>query len=307
MASRHLILELLLVLFELYPPSALPFVGGGASQAISYGHARTLSAPWEASTSMAVTSNLIRLPAPHMSLFSFIKSLLLTPAPPPAEQTSPTIEPHEFIENLHLPRIYKAYLEELSNVCRDYFWVFCHGKNTIWALDQVDEGMVQQPRAPGGMTGGVEFEAMTYMTSHFKFLNALAEAAESQRLPPNDSHSSVRFHTDMFLSGIERIIVMARKASTAYYPTLHLELARYVAAASRSGFELPWATSRLIGAPPPNMCKQIPTLVGRPSRPQTPSNVRSGSASVPSSPTKRSTTPAAHPMPGARKVTPMFG
>lgn len=88
-ASRHLILELLLVLFELYPPSALPFVGGGASQAISYGHARTLSAPWEASTSMAVTSNLIRLPAPHMSLFSFIKSLLLTPAPPPAEQTSP--------------------------------------------------------------------------------------------------------------------------------------------------------------------------------------------------------------------------
>ena len=68
-------------------------------------------------------------------------------------------------EGLHIPRIYKTYLQELSDVCRDYFWVFCHPNNMIWELDQTDEAKVEKPRAPGGMTGGVEFEAMSYMVS----------------------------------------------------------------------------------------------------------------------------------------------
>jgi hypothetical protein len=73
------------------------------------------------------------------------------------------VNPHEFIESLHVPRIYKTYLQELSDVCRDYFWVFCHPGNTVWNLPDVDEGRVERPRAPGGMTGGVEFEAMGYL------------------------------------------------------------------------------------------------------------------------------------------------
>lgn len=70
---------------------------------------------------------------------------------------------HTFIEDLHVPRIYKTYLQELNDLCRDYFWVFCHPNNTVWNLDETDEGKVERPRAPGGMTGGVEFEAMGYM------------------------------------------------------------------------------------------------------------------------------------------------
>ena len=66
-------------------------------------------------------------------------------------------------ENIHRPRIYKTYLQELSDVCRDFFWVFCHPGNTVWVLEEVDEGRVERPRAPGGMTGGVEFEAMGYL------------------------------------------------------------------------------------------------------------------------------------------------
>lgn len=50
-------------------------------------------------------------------------------------------------------------------VCRDYFWVFCHPNNTIWVLKETDEVRVEKPRAPGGMTGGVEFEAMSYFVS----------------------------------------------------------------------------------------------------------------------------------------------
>lgn len=64
---------------------------------------------------------------------------------------------------LHTPRIYKTYLGELGDVCRDYFWVFCHPNNTVWELGSVDEKKVEAPVAPGGMTGGVEFEAMAYL------------------------------------------------------------------------------------------------------------------------------------------------
>jgi hypothetical protein len=38
----------------------------------------------------------------------------------------------------------------------------CHASNTLWAVDEVDQGLVERPVAPGGATGGVEFEAMNY-------------------------------------------------------------------------------------------------------------------------------------------------
>ena len=106
---------------------------------------------------------MISFPPPHRNQFSFLRSLLLTKAPPPAEPPASNVSPHEFIESLHIPRIFKTYLQELSDVCRDYFWVFCHPSNTIWNLDDTDERRVEKPRAPGGMTGGVEFEAMSYL------------------------------------------------------------------------------------------------------------------------------------------------
>ena len=157
--TRQLIVELLSGLFELYPSSSLPATGNGRP-----------STPrreiWETLSSSLGSSKLITLPAPHKSIFSLIRSLLLTPAPPTAEAADATsVEPHEFIENLHRPRVYKTYLQELSDVCRDYFWVFCHPNNTIWLLSETDEGKVEKPRAPGGMTGGVEFEAMNYFVS----------------------------------------------------------------------------------------------------------------------------------------------
>ena len=51
------------------------------------------------------------------------------------------------------------------------------------------------------------------------------------------------------------LLQVARKASTAYYPTLHLELSRYIMLVARSRFEIPWTVSRLIGPPPTAMCK----------------------------------------------------
>ena len=41
----------------------------------------------------------------------------------------------------------------------------CHANNTLWAVGEVDERLVEKPVAPGGATGGVEFEAMNYAVS----------------------------------------------------------------------------------------------------------------------------------------------
>lgn len=179
-ATRQLIVDLLLILFELYP-SALP----------SQNSPQPRREIWDDNQ----RSNVVILPAPHKTFFSLIRALLLTPAPPPAESPAAPVSPHAFIEELHKPRIYKTYLQELSDVCRDYFWVFCHPNNTIWILSETDENRVEKPRAPGGMTGGVEFEAVGYFvsvrctsclkyllkgmqTTHLRLINAIAKVAE---------------------------------------------------------------------------------------------------------------------------------
>ncbi|KAF8150869.1 armadillo-type protein [Crassisporium funariophilum] len=290
-ATRQLIVELLLLLFDLYPPSSLPSAsirsGAGGSSLLA-GNSRPREA-WESQTSL-VTSNLVTLPAPHKNLFSLVRALLLTPAPPASESPAAPISPHAFIESLHTPRIYKTYLKELSEVCRDYFWVFCHPHNTIWVLSETNESSVEKPRAPGGMTGGVEFEAMAYFTTQLKLVNAIAKCVEGMNMPREHELSAHRFHTDLFLSGLERVVLISRKASTTYYPNLHLELARYIAYAMRSGYELPYTVDRLVGMPPDVHAKNPKPAAG--SGRSTPREVRT--------PTKRS--PA---LPSPMKVEPM--
>ncbi|KAF7965950.1 hypothetical protein HWV62_40752 [Athelia sp. TMB] len=237
-ACRQLIVELLLVLFDLYP--SVP------AQGRSNGSSSSRGTP---------ASSTPALPAPHDTFYSLIRALILTPAPAATESPAAPVSPHAFISSLHTPRIYKTYLQELSDICRDYFWVFCHPNNTLWNLHDVDEGKVEKPRAPGGMTGGVEFEAMAYMTTHMKLVNAISRAAADLNLPKEYEHSAYRFHQDLFASGIERILLIARKASTAYYPTLHLELSRYLQFVAHARLELPWTLSRLMGPPPTAMCK----------------------------------------------------
>ncbi|CAK5268292.1 unnamed protein product [Mycena citricolor] len=280
-STRQIIVDLLLVLFELYPNSSLPAMGGRGTPRRE---------AWETPSTVLPSSSLITLPAPHKTLFSLFHALLLTPAPPPAECPATPISPHEFIESLHQPRIYKTYLQELSDVCRDYFWVFCHPSNTIWILSETDEARVEKPRAPGGMTGGVEFEAMGYFTTHLKLINATSKSVAELNMPKEHEHSAFRFHQDLFLSGFERIILISRKASATYYPTLHLELARYVAHCARAGYELPWPVSRLVGLPPAGLVKP---KAGSSSGRSTP---------APSSPTKRSGAPA---LPSPRRVEPL--
>lgn len=120
------------------------------------------------------------------------------------------------------------------------------------------------------------------------------------------------------------MLQIARKASTTYYPTLHLEIARYVSAAGRSGLEIPWSLSRIVGQPPAGMRKlhvaPPPPMHASRSNPTTPTKQRSG-AYLPhpvypvhpmAYPARASQTALAAggeqrpAVPGSRKVTPMF-
>ncbi|KAF8525961.1 armadillo-type protein [Hysterangium stoloniferum] len=285
LCTRQLIVDLLLILFEIYPSTSST---GQSARLRREAFEQSAAQAFSPTSTPAIFQDA--LPAPHNTLYSLVRALLLTPAPPPSESPSIPISPHAFIASLHTPRIFKSYLQELSDICRDYFWVFCHPQNCIWNLEQTDEVKVERPRAPGGMTGGVEFEAMNYLTSHFQLINALGKVAQELNLPPENEHSAHRFHVDLFASGIERIILTTRKASTTYYSTLHLEISRYVALAYRARFDVPWTVSRVLGMPPSHLCK--PGVVSRNGSPRgSPNKSRSSNANPPTIPTPKKVDP----------------
>ena len=72
--------------------------------------------------------------------------------------------------------------------------------------------------------------------------------------------SELSWYADSLLSKLIclHLSKISRKASAAYYPTLHLELSRYIQWAALAKFELPWTVSRLIGPPPTALCKPKP-------------------------------------------------
>lgn len=163
--------------------------------------------------------------------------------------------------------------------------VMCHASNTLWALEQVDESLVEKPVAPGGATGGVEFEAMNYVVSLSIGLNncLLKSSVDYPFQAPErlcrtagkggyGQGEAITLRFDGLWYGqnpcgelcqsVERQRELTnrqtfRKASTTYYPCVHLQLARYVRLlqeASPSG-RLPYLISKMVGPPPEEVAK----------------------------------------------------
>ncbi|WVR07273.1 hypothetical protein IAU60_004314 [Kwoniella sp. DSM 27419] len=243
LASRQIILELWLFLFDLFPPSlSSPSQSGSAD--------RPTSVRFDSKASAGVTSSLA---AGQVDIVKHIRGLLVPDLP------DPTKDQHAFVTQAHRPRVFKAWVGELSDICRDYFWIMCHASNHLWNLDEVDESSVERPVAPGGATGGVEFEAMNYVTMHFKLLNTLCRYQAVR-----DREKAVQLHQELMSSGMDRILVTLRKASTTYYPTLHLELARYVALLRSAGEDgkLPYLIGKMVGPPPEHLTRFSPDMSG---------------------------------------------
>lgn len=65
-----------------------------------------------------------------------------------------------FMRQFVVEKPLKLWMNELVGVLSDYFWIFCHSGNKIWRFEAINEEELAQPKVPGGMTGGVEYEAM---------------------------------------------------------------------------------------------------------------------------------------------------
>lgn len=78
---------------------------------------------------------------------------------------------------------------------------FCHGTNSFWVLEQVDESRLEAPKVPGGQTAGIEYIAMECATAHLRLVNALARSAASTR----DERA---LHAQLFASGFERALLV---------------------------------------------------------------------------------------------------
>ena len=55
-------------------------------------------------------------PTPPIDVCEVVRGLLLPDIPDPMK------EQHSFITQSHRPRVFKAWIAELSDLCRDYFW-----------------------------------------------------------------------------------------------------------------------------------------------------------------------------------------
>ncbi|SJX61006.1 uncharacterized protein SRS1_12194 [Sporisorium reilianum f. sp. reilianum] len=200
----------------------------------------------------------------HSSL-NYLLALLHNPADPARDSVV------DFIKQTHTLRPFKTYVLEVSCVCRDYFWIFCHSQNLFWRFDELHDRIdaIRGPKVPSGMTGGVEFEAMAYVTAHLRLVNAIASVLVQTKPHqlPRPAMSALEFHESLFASGVERVLATLRRASQRHYPTTHLEVARYMCLARQAGYALPYHLtdwiegSRLECAPllPPLQLPPIPT------------------------------------------------
>ncbi|KAL9936837.1 hypothetical protein V8E36_004072 [Tilletia maclaganii] len=170
------------------------------------------------------------------SILALVLALLSNPRTPSSEAML------DFISASHTPRPFKTYLAEVSGVCRDYFWIFCHSQNRYWDLGGVNVADVESPKVPGGATGSVEFEAMGYLTCHLRLLNMVGSSLVERHAYGGlaDGHSAAyEFYSELFASGMERILAVLRKSSQVYYQPTHLELARFFHLSARAGFGIP--------------------------------------------------------------------
>ena len=98
--------------------------------------------------------HLNRSPLPAGSVLQVIRRIMTGPADEKVDATLP------FMRQFVVEKPLKLWMNELVGVLSDYFWIFCHSGNKIWRFEDINEEELAQPKVPGGMTGGVEYEAM---------------------------------------------------------------------------------------------------------------------------------------------------
>ncbi|TIA98696.1 hypothetical protein E3P89_02456 [Wallemia ichthyophaga] len=251
--TRQLMMELISLIFEIFGEKS------SSDQLIKSPTTQSYLSNVNGSTDSAQIQPL-KVPTPFTSAGDMVRQLIHNPINQALESQ------HEFIKIAKRPRVYKLFLSEMYEVQRDFFWFvffnlstytnsnddrcFGHKNNGIWYYPSVDMRQVERLRfrVPGGMTAGVEYEAIGYLTSIFSLINALSAASFN-----DGEETSKNLHKDLFASGIDRYIYTSRAASLAHYPLLHYNISLYLHLAKQSGFSIPNVIARYITQPPENV------------------------------------------------------
>jgi hypothetical protein len=176
-----------------------------------------------------------------------------------AEPTKPdTDRPVAFVLGMHVPRPYKLWNQEVSNVTKEVFWIFLHHLNVVPLPKKSDgtgtptsehESFMERPldatttytqrHFPGlrppvpaaPYIGGVEWDATTYMAAHLDLLNGLVAS-----LPSAAARNLLR--DELQSSGFEKTMgCTMRTCKEKFYSGVHDGLRAWVAAATEDGWE----------------------------------------------------------------------
>lgn len=156
---------------------------------------------------------------------------------------------------MRIPRPYKLWCREVSNVTKEVFWIFLHHLNVVplpkpssshsnTAVDDTERTKALQstytrrhfpgarppvPAAP--YIGGVEWDATTYMAAHLDLLNGLIAS-----LPTQEARCVLR--QELQASGFEKTMgTVLRTCKEKFYSGVHDGLRAWVAAAAEDGWE----------------------------------------------------------------------
>ncbi|KAK5174302.1 uncharacterized protein LTR77_001382 [Saxophila tyrrhenica] len=170
------------------------------------------------------------------------------------------VRPVDFVLDMRVPRPYKLWSREVSNVTKEVFWIFLHHLNVIplprpntssstndsaqESSDDADRAKVLEatytrrhfpgirppvPAAP--YIGGVEWDATTYITAHLDLLNGLIAS-----VPTAIARNALR--SELRASGFEKVLGSTlRTCKEKFYGGVHDGLRAWVAAAAEDGWE----------------------------------------------------------------------
>ncbi|CAO1605371.1 hypothetical protein XANCAGTX0491_008890 [Xanthoria calcicola] len=151
--------------------------------------------------------------------------------------------PPEFIAQMHSPRPYHVWCNEIVNVTKEVFWIFLHHVNVI-PYPQIintsnDESYKtthfppERPPIPAApYIGGVEWDATNYLATHMDLLNGLIAC-----LPTREERNDLR--QQLKDSGFEKCMGGSlRTCKEKWYGYVHSCLSTWVGAALADGWNV---------------------------------------------------------------------
>ncbi|OJD40504.1 gtpase binding protein rid1 [Diplodia corticola] len=158
--------------------------------------------------------------------------------------------PVPFILEMHQPRPYRIWCQEIVNVTKEVFWIFLHHLNVIpFGSDSLEndgnkpamdgqkfaQHHFPQPRPPvpaAPYVGGVEWDATNYISTHLDLMNGILAS-----LPTVEERNDLRY--DLRASGFEKVMGgQLRTCKEKFYGAVHDGLKTWVKAAVADGWEV---------------------------------------------------------------------